>query len=90
MKTWLLVLYGTLAVWVECSLSPRTSPIEARSAIASVDITKTTNWVDTSNVVGFTVTLLASQVIIASGWIIFGNLLRRSPAPITKCVQICL
>ena len=39
----------------------------------SFDISKITGWTSTDNVASFTVTVLASQVIVAAGWLIFGK-----------------
>ena len=41
---------------------------------SNIDITKVTKWTQTENVVSFCVTVLASQAIITSGWIILGKL----------------
>ena len=49
--------------------------VEQNRALRPIEITKVTKWTDAENVVGFTLTLLASQFIIASGWIIFGKFL---------------
>ena len=39
----------------------------------SFDISKITGWTSTDNVASFTVTVLASQLIVAAGWLIFGK-----------------
>ena len=47
--------------------------LDQNRAFRPIEITKVTKWTDAENVVGFTLTLLASQLIIATGWIIFGK-----------------
>ena len=50
---------------------------EQNRAFQPIEITKVTKWTDAENVVGFTLTLLASQIIIATGWIIFGKFSKK-------------
>ena len=71
MNLWLYAFLGLLlTLWAASS----TKEIEQNRAFRPIEITKVTKWTDAENVVGFTLTLLASQFIIASGWIIFGKL----------------
>ena len=66
----LLVYFEIIAITIVIA-NKNEDELEGRNAV--FDISKTTNWVAASNVVGFTLTLLASQAIIASGWLIFGK-----------------
>ena len=47
---------------------------EKNREFSSIDITKITKWTQTENVVPFCVTVLASQAIITSGWIVLGKI----------------
>ena len=65
MKTCLILL---LTFWTLTLAISR--PEQQRSTI---DVTKVTKWTGTDNVVAFTLTVLASQIIVATGWIIAGK-----------------
>ena len=47
---------------------------EKNREFSSIDITKITKWTQTENVVPFCITVLASQAIITSGWIVLGKI----------------
>eukprot|EP00093_Oithona_nana_P008144 08144.XXX_17850_18458_1 [CDS] Oithona nana genome sequencing. len=66
---WYAFLVLLLTLW-----GVSTKDVEQNRALRPIEITKVTKWTDAENVVGFTLTLLASQFIIASGWIIFGSI----------------
>ena len=68
---WYAFLVLLLTLW-----AVSTKDVEQNRELRPIEITKVTKWTDAENVVGFTLTLLASQFIIASGWIIFGKLIR--------------
>ena len=69
MNLWWYAFLGLLlTLWVSS-----TKDAEHR-AFRPIEVTKVTKWTEADNVVGFTLTLLASQLIIASGWIILGKI----------------
>ena len=43
-----------------------------------LDVSKVTSWTQSQNVVGFTITVMAMQVIISLGWIIVGKKLYKN------------
>ena len=49
------------------------SRIIPSSRVGSFDISKITGWTNTDNVAAFTLTVMVSQIIVASGWLIFGK-----------------
>ena len=78
MKIWLIFLL----VWTALATTTTAKHYQndftknvVQSREGSIDITKITGWTNTGNVAAFTVTVLASQIIVATGWLIFGDLI---------------
>ena len=97
MKIWLLLFLLScllLTTWTvahekiyQNEFSPKID-LSSRDG-GSLDISKITGWTNSENVASFTVTLLASQLIVASGWLIFGKILRskyNSYRPNSPCM----
>merc|ERR1712050_252129 len=82
MKIWLLLFLLThlhLTTWTiaaqEKNYQNEFSPKIVRSSrVGSFDISKITGWTNTDNVAAFTLTVMVSQIIVATGWLIFGTL----------------
>ena len=76
MKIWLifLLVWTTLATTTTAKYYQNDfTKNVVQSREGSIDITKITGWTNTGNVAAFTITVLASQIIVATGWLIFGE-----------------